>query len=179
MLKFEAKGIAKAFTGPPIFRDVSLSGETGLIAVTGPNGSGKSTLLKIFAGLMRSSRGSIALWNDGARLSDGDRMLAIGFASPEELVPFGGEQAHKAFALALGLQLLVETCFGAVSILLWESPMPSSTSNTTTASPNAKAFPIHDGPRNVMGGPPSPPPRPKRRSKSMSMLSRPPRPGPP
>jgi LDH2 family malate/lactate/ureidoglycolate dehydrogenase len=31
-----------------------------------------------------------------------------GAASPEELVPFGGEQAHKAFALAVGLQLLVD-----------------------------------------------------------------------
>jgi hypothetical protein len=27
----------------------------------------------------------------------------------DELVPFGGEQAHKAFALALGLQLLVDS----------------------------------------------------------------------
>ncbi|HEX6702525.1 MAG TPA: Ldh family oxidoreductase [Gaiellaceae bacterium] len=35
-----------------------------------------------------------------------------GAASPDDLVPFGGEQAHKAFALALGLQLLVETCAG-------------------------------------------------------------------
>ena len=31
-----------------------------------------------------------------------------GAARPEELVPFGGEQAHKAFALALGLQVLVD-----------------------------------------------------------------------
>jgi (2R)-3-sulfolactate dehydrogenase (NADP+) len=35
-----------------------------------------------------------------------------GAASPEDLVPFGGERAHKAFALALGLQLLVESCAG-------------------------------------------------------------------
>ena len=31
-----------------------------------------------------------------------------GLAQEEELVPFGGEHAHKAFALALGLQLLVD-----------------------------------------------------------------------
>ena len=30
-----------------------------------------------------------------------------GHARVEELVPFGGEQAHKAFALAVGLELLV------------------------------------------------------------------------
>lgn len=35
-----------------------------------------------------------------------------GAASPDDLVPFGGEQAHKAFALALGLQLVVELSAG-------------------------------------------------------------------
>ena len=35
-----------------------------------------------------------------------------GAAKPEELVAFGGEQAHKAFALALGLQLVVEALAG-------------------------------------------------------------------
>ena len=35
-----------------------------------------------------------------------------GAASPEELVPFGGEQAHKAFALAVGLELLVSALAG-------------------------------------------------------------------
>ncbi len=35
-----------------------------------------------------------------------------GAARPEELVPFGGEQAHKAFALALGLQLFVDALAG-------------------------------------------------------------------
>lgn len=35
-----------------------------------------------------------------------------GAAAPEQLVPFGGEQAHKGFALALGLQLLVDALAG-------------------------------------------------------------------
>jgi LDH2 family malate/lactate/ureidoglycolate dehydrogenase len=35
-----------------------------------------------------------------------------GTASPEELVPFGGEQAHKAFALAVGLELVVSALAG-------------------------------------------------------------------
>jgi (2R)-3-sulfolactate dehydrogenase (NADP+) len=35
-----------------------------------------------------------------------------GAATPEELVPFGGEQSHKAFALALGLELLVGALAG-------------------------------------------------------------------
>jgi Malate/L-lactate dehydrogenase len=48
--------------------------------------------------------------------------VIAGLAPPEELVPFGGEQAHKAFALAAGLQLLVEALtadddFGAVLVV--------------------------------------------------------------
>ena len=35
-----------------------------------------------------------------------------GDASPEELVPFGGDQAHKAFALAVGLELFVSSLAG-------------------------------------------------------------------
>lgn len=34
--------------------------------------------------------------------------VLAGRARPEELVPFGGPQSHKAFALAVGLQLLVD-----------------------------------------------------------------------
>jgi LDH2 family malate/lactate/ureidoglycolate dehydrogenase len=41
------------------------------------------------------------------RVTYGD--VLAGEAAEEELVPFGGEQAHKAFALALGLQLLVDS----------------------------------------------------------------------
>jgi L-2-hydroxycarboxylate dehydrogenase (NAD+) len=35
--------------------------------------------------------------------------VIAGDATEDELVPFGGEQAHKAFALAVGLQLLVDS----------------------------------------------------------------------
>ncbi|MGI8421924.1 MAG: Ldh family oxidoreductase [Gaiellaceae bacterium] len=43
-----------------------------------------------------------------------------GAARPEELVPFGGELSHKAFALAVGLQLLVDALAapGAFGIVL-------------------------------------------------------------
>jgi hypothetical protein len=34
--------------------------------------------------------------------------VIAGLASEEQLVPFGGEQWHKAFALAVGLQLFVD-----------------------------------------------------------------------
>jgi (2R)-3-sulfolactate dehydrogenase (NADP+) len=38
--------------------------------------------------------------------------VLAGAASNDELVPFGGDQAHKAFALAVGLQLLVDSLVG-------------------------------------------------------------------
>jgi len=38
--------------------------------------------------------------------------VLAGEATPEDLVPFGGDQAHKSFALALGLQLLVQASAG-------------------------------------------------------------------
>jgi (2R)-3-sulfolactate dehydrogenase (NADP+) len=48
--------------------------------------------------------------------------VLAGRARSEELVPFGGPQAHKAFALAVGLQLLVDALnpddgFGAVLLV--------------------------------------------------------------
>ena len=48
--------------------------------------------------------------------------VLAGRGSEDELVPFGGEQAHKAFALAVGLQLLVDALtpsagFGAVLLV--------------------------------------------------------------
>jgi LDH2 family malate/lactate/ureidoglycolate dehydrogenase len=38
--------------------------------------------------------------------------VLVGRARPEELVPFGGEHAHKAFALAVALELLVGALAG-------------------------------------------------------------------
>lgn len=45
-----------------------------------------------------------------AKATFGD--VLAGRAAPEDVVPFGGDQAHKAFALALGLQLLVDALAG-------------------------------------------------------------------
>jgi hypothetical protein len=48
--------------------------------------------------------------------------VLAGHARPDELVPFGGPKAHKAFALAVGLQLVVDALnphddFGAVLVV--------------------------------------------------------------
>lgn len=65
------------------------------------------------------------------RVTHGD--VLSGRASVEELVPFGGDQAHKAFALAVGLQLFVDALtttsdgFGAVLVVAQpeHDPVPS------------------------------------------------------
>jgi hypothetical protein len=44
------------------------------------------------------------------RVTHGD--VLAGTAAPAELVPFGGDRAHKAFALAVGLQALVSALAG-------------------------------------------------------------------
>ena len=44
------------------------------------------------------------------KVTHGD--VLAGNATPAELVPFGGRQAHKAFALAVGLQLFVDALVG-------------------------------------------------------------------
>jgi LDH2 family malate/lactate/ureidoglycolate dehydrogenase len=57
--------------------------------------------------------------------------VLAGGASPEDLVPFGGEHAHKAFALAVGLELLVSALagpeHGAVLVVAWpeHDPVPT------------------------------------------------------
>jgi LDH2 family malate/lactate/ureidoglycolate dehydrogenase len=38
--------------------------------------------------------------------------VLAGRARPEDLVPFGGDQAHKAFALAAGVEMLVGALAG-------------------------------------------------------------------
>ena len=44
------------------------------------------------------------------RVTHGD--VLVGAARPEELVPFGGDQAYKAFALAVGIEALVRALAG-------------------------------------------------------------------
>jgi len=51
-----------------------------------------------------------------AKATYGD--VLAGRARPEDVIPFGGEQAHKAFALAVGLQGLVESFVGDRSGIL-------------------------------------------------------------
>jgi LDH2 family malate/lactate/ureidoglycolate dehydrogenase len=64
------------------------------------------------------------------RVTYGD--VIAGLADEDELVPFGGEHAHKAYALAIGLQLLVDSLvgepgYGAVLVVAHpaQDPLPA------------------------------------------------------
>ena len=72
-----------------------------------PDGGPKLTGTKPLAIGIPSSGGDPLVTDVSmGRVTLGD--VLAGLAQEDELVPFGGEQAHKAFALALGLQLLVD-----------------------------------------------------------------------
>jgi LDH2 family malate/lactate/ureidoglycolate dehydrogenase len=73
--------------GPP------LAG-TNPIAIGVPSSDGRSLVADVSMG----------------RVTHGD--VLAGLATPEELVPFGGDRAHKAFALAVGLEMLVTALAG-------------------------------------------------------------------
>jgi len=61
-----------------------------------------------------SSDGSVVVSDVSmGKVTYGD--VLAGRAAAEELMPFGGDQAYKAFALAVGLQLLVESLAGVDS----------------------------------------------------------------
>jgi hypothetical protein len=69
------------------------------------------------------------------RVTYGD--VIAGAASEEELVPFGSEHAYKAFALALGLQLLVDSLivdgYGAVLLVAQPAADPVPALRTRAA----------------------------------------------
>jgi Malate/L-lactate dehydrogenase len=70
-------------------------------------------------GIPSSSEDPVVVDVSMGQVTYGD--VIAGLASDEELVPFGGDRAHKAFALALGLQLLVDALaadgYGAVLLV--------------------------------------------------------------
>jgi len=76
-----------------------------------PDGGPKLTGTNPLAVGIPSSRGEpIVVDVSMGQITWGD--VIAGRANEKDLVPFGGEQAHKAFALALGLQLLVDSVAG-------------------------------------------------------------------
>jgi LDH2 family malate/lactate/ureidoglycolate dehydrogenase len=92
-------GLAAALTATSPARLASPEGGpplagTNPIAIGVPSSDGKPLVADVSMG----------------RVTHGD--VLTGAAAPEELVPFGGDRAYKAFALAVGLQMLVDALAG-------------------------------------------------------------------
>jgi len=92
-------GLAAALTATSPLRLVSPDGGpplagTNPIAIGVPSSDGRPLVADVSMG----------------RVSHGD--VLAGKASSEELVPFGGDRAYKAFALAVGVQMLVSALVG-------------------------------------------------------------------
>ena len=82
-IRLEARGLAKSYSGPPLFEDLSLDASGGLVAVVGRNGSGKTTLLKILARLLRPQRGVVRVLDGERELSGDELRRAVGWAGPD------------------------------------------------------------------------------------------------
>lgn len=90
--------------GPP---DGPKVAGTNPLAIGIPTSSGEPVVVDV-------SMGAVT-WGD----------VVAGLADEDQLVPFGGDQWHKAFALALGLQLLVDSLVtqpGHAAVLLVARP---------------------------------------------------------
>jgi (2R)-3-sulfolactate dehydrogenase (NADP+) len=90
---------------------VALLTATSPKRLPGPDGGPPLTGTNPIAVAVPSSEGAPVVTDVSmGTVTHGD--VLEGRARPDELVPFGGEQAHKAFALAVGVQLLVAALAG-------------------------------------------------------------------
>lgn len=69
-MTLEVKGLAKAYGGVPVFKDISFTAGEGITCLMAPSGAGKTTLLRILLGLERADAGEI-------RGLEGIRMSAV------------------------------------------------------------------------------------------------------
>ncbi len=83
MPRLVAENLGKRYGRRVLFRKLSFALEGGrALAVTGANGAGKSTLLKILAGVLRPTKGVVALHRNGQVLPDEAHPLQTGLVAP-------------------------------------------------------------------------------------------------
>lgn len=83
MPRLVADNLGKRFGRRVLFRKLSFELEGGrTLAVTGANGTGKSTLLKILAGVLRPTKGAVALHRNAQVLTREEHPLRTGLVAP-------------------------------------------------------------------------------------------------
>jgi branched-chain amino acid transport system ATP-binding protein len=87
VLELTAEGMIAGYDGPPILDDVSVSAETGKIAVIlGPNGAGKSTLAKAIVGLLPLKAGRVKLRDQDVTGLGAYKLVRLGLAYLPQLM---------------------------------------------------------------------------------------------
>jgi heme exporter protein A len=82
-MKLSACDLACVRGGRGVFSGIGFSVEAGqALVLTGPNGAGKSSLLRVIAGLIRPTRGSVALEGGDPELSVGEQAHYVGHLDP-------------------------------------------------------------------------------------------------
>ena len=122
MPQLVAENLGKRFGRRVLFRKLSfelVGGRT--LAVTGANGAGKSTLLKIVAGVLRPSKGTVALHQNGQVLSVEEHPLHTGLVAPYLNVYDGFSARENLMFLAQARRLTqaasrIETVLGQVDL---------------------------------------------------------------
>jgi len=84
----EALNVWKLFGPTVALSDVTLSLERGLHVIAGPNGSGKTTLLKLWAGLIKPSRGRVSTLGIDPYYNRSKLMSRIGVAFEDVALPW-------------------------------------------------------------------------------------------
>ena len=104
----QVRGLAKSFSGTPLFESIDLDVAAGeWLAIVGESGSGKSTLLNIVAGLDRPDRGSVTLEGHTLDYADDDalalwRRRHVGFVFQSfHLLPYLSVGENVSLPLAL------------------------------------------------------------------------------
>ena len=81
MLRGELEDVTKSYGRHTVVRDVSLAvGPGEIVGLIGPNGAGKTTLLRLFAGLIRPTRGAV-------RIPAADRPALVRYFAGEHSLP--------------------------------------------------------------------------------------------
>ncbi len=82
----EISGLEKRFGKVPALRGVDLAIGSGMFGLVGPNGAGKTTLMRILAGLLRPSRGRVAVLGHDVASAQGKMAVkaSLGYL-PQEL----------------------------------------------------------------------------------------------